>query len=245
MAQWKATLTVLLRDVVLPAGVMVGTMALVFGERILQSIEVAVGHTGLTGNALNYNWLTTYFLRLTQPDRFGAIGGWTGAMDYSAVTEWTSADWPIVGIPRLLFALVYLSALLVFLRRSNSFENLLRFTIVGYLGYCIFNIGVHENHLFLAPLLAFILCWVNRRDFYTTLILALMANINLFLFYGITGGGISYDRQIGMDISVPLALFNVVFGVAFWAEACWHKEPDLKTGVAESPDLERAETVAS
>ena len=229
--QWKATIKVLLRDLVLPACVLFGAMALIFGmQRFLEAYLVAGIHTGLTGNALNYNWLVTYFLRLTQPDRFGAIDGIGGLVDYSAVTEWAPADWPIDVIPRVLFALFYLGTLLVFLRRSNFFDNLLRFTIVGYLSYFTFNIGVHENHLFLAPLLAFVLCWVNPDDSYTTLMLVLMANINLFLFYGLTGG-YPYERQIGMDISVPLALFNVVFFLTFWAKTCWFENLNAKTGV--------------
>ena len=243
--QWKATLIVLLRDVVLPAGVLVGAMALAFGERILEPVRVAASHTSLSANALNYNWLVTYYLLLTQPDRFGSIDGVGGVFGYSEVTQWSAADWPIVGIPRILFALFYLGALLVFLRRSNSFDNLVRFTIVGYLAYCIFNIGVHENHFFLAGFLAFVLCWANPRDIYTTLILALMANINLFMFYGITGGDYAYDRQIGMDITVPLALFNVIFFLVFWATTCWRENPDSKADVLGQSELDRAGVVTN
>ncbi len=244
--QWKATLTVLLRDVVLPGGTLVGTMALVFGEGFWQSLQNSFSHVNLSLNALNYNWLTTYYLRLTQPDRFGAIDGVGGIVDYSAVTEWTAADWPIVGIPRILFALFYLGALLVFMRRPNSFGNMLRFTILGYLTYCTFNLGVHENHLFLAPLLAFVLCWVSPRDIYTTLILALMANINLFLFYGVSGGyPYGQARQIGIDVSVLLALFNVVFFLVFWATTCWRETPDLKANVLDRPNVESANTATN
>jgi hypothetical protein len=243
--QWKTTLTVLLRDAVLPAAVLVGTTALAFGQRLWESFLVAGIHTGLTGNALNYNWFVAYILHLIQPDRFGPIQGLGGVVDYIGILEWSASDWPIVGIPRFLFALFYLSALLIFMRRANSFENLVRFTIVGYMAYFTFNIGVHENHLFLAGFLAFVLCWVNPRDVYTTLILALITNINLFLFYGITGG-YPYQRQIGMDITVPLALFNVVFFLVFWATACWRKNLDSEADdVPESPDLDRAGAVTN
>ena len=231
IAAWKTTIKVLLRDVVLPAGALVGAMALTFGEGFWESLQNSVSHSNLSLYALNYNWLATYYLRLTQPERFGAIDGIGGLVDYSPVTQWSIADWPIDVIPRILFALFYLVALLVFLRRPKSFENLVRFAILGYLAYFTFNLGVHENHLFLAAFLVFILYWLNPRDFYVTLIIVLMANINLFLFYGITGKYPYNERQIGMDISVPLALFNVVFFLVFWAKTCWFENQDLKTVV--------------
>lgn len=242
ITNWKATLKVLLRDVILPVGVLIGMIVFPFGQAVLGAFQSGMSHTGLTGNALNYNWLVTYYLRLTQPDRFGAIDGVGGIVDYSAVTEWSAADWPIAVVPRVLFAFFYLTALLVFLRRSKSFENLLRFTIVGYFAYFTFNIGVHENHLFLAAFLAFILCWVNSRDLYTTLTLALVANINIFLFYGMTGG-YPYNRQIGMDVSVPLALFNVVFFLAFWAKACWYDNLDAKANSKNQHSPERQDSL--
>jgi len=244
ISQWKATLKVLLRDVVLPAGALVGTMALTFGEGFWRSLQNSVSHANLSLYALNYNWLMTYYLRLTQPDRFGAIDGMAGLIDYSPVTEWSIADWPIAGIPRILFALFYLVALLVFLRRPKSFENLVRFAILGYLAYFTFNLGVHENHLFLAAFLVFVLCWLNPHDVYVTIIIALMANINLFLFYGITGG-ILYDRQIGIDISVPLALFNVVFFLVFWSTTLWGKNPASNANLAEQPGLDRVDAVTN
>jgi hypothetical protein len=53
-----------------------------------------------------------------------------------------------------------------------------------------------------------------------------MSNINLFLFYGLSGG-YPYDRLIGIDISVPLALFNVIFFILFWAISCFQKAPKV------------------
>jgi hypothetical protein len=219
--QWKVTLKVFLRDMALPAGLLLGAMLLLFGQGLLLSMEDSI-HVGLTGNALNYNWLVTWFLCLTQPERFGALAD--GVVNYIGITDWLASDWPIVVVPRIIFGLFYVSTLLVFARRARSFKNLLRFAILGYLAYFTFNVGVHENHLFLAGLLVVVLYWLSPRDLYTALIVVLMANINLFLFYGVSGG-YPYQRVIGIDVSVPLALFNVVFFLAFWAMTCWPGKP--------------------
>jgi hypothetical protein len=219
-AQRKEYLKVFLRDMVLPAGVIIGLMVLLFKDGLLIALQDGI-HTILSGNALNYNWLVTYILQVIQPERFGTLSN--GLVNYIGINEWSSADWPIVGIPRILFAFFYLSAWAAFLWREKSFENFVRFMLVGYLAYCIFNIGVHENHLFIAGLLAVVLYWVNSQELYTMLIVVLMANVNLFLFYGITGG-FPYQRVIGVDLSLPLSLFNVVFALIFWWANCWPKD---------------------
>lgn len=221
--QWKETIKLVLIDVALPTGLIVGAMAWVFGQdRLLLALQDGMGHTALTGNALNYNWLVTYFLSSTQPERFGPLAD--GIVNYIGINEWTAADWPLVLVPRILFGLFYASALIVLLKRSATFENFIRFTILGYMAYCTFNIGVHENHLFMAGLLAAVLLWLSMRELYPTLIIVLIANINLFLFYGLNGG-YPYQRLIGIDISVPLALFNVIFFVSLWISWCWQKNP--------------------
>ncbi len=218
--QWKETVKIVLRDVLLPSGLLVGLMILLFGQGLLLSLQDGMGHTGLTGNALNYNWLVTYILSSTQPERFGALAN--GIVNYIGITEWGPDDWPLVLIPRVLFGLFYVSGLIFMLRKVATFENFIRFVIVGYMAYCTFNIGVHENHFFMAGLLAVVLYWLSSRELYSTLIIVLIANINLFLFYGMNGG-YPYDRMIGMDISIPLALFNVIFFIAFWAISGWQK----------------------
>lgn len=218
--QWRESIKIVLLNVILPAGLLVGAMALFFGQGLLLSLQDGMGHTGLTGNALNYNWLVTYFLSSTQPERFGPLA--SGIVNYIGITEWAVTDWPIVLVPRILFGLFYAATLIFLLRRLASFENFIRFTTIGYLAYFTFNIGVHENHLFIAGLLAAILYWINARDLYPALIIVLMANINLFLFYGLSGG-YPYQRLIGIDISIPLALFNVIFFILFWAISCFSK----------------------
>ncbi len=221
LSQWKTSLKVILGKVALPAGLTAAVIVLPFGPSVWAAFQNSMGHTGLTGNALNYNWVLTYYLHLTQPDRFGAITD--GMIHYIDILDWAPADWMIPGISRILFAFFYLSALAVFIKRLKSFYDLLRFTIIGYLAYVTFNIGVHENHFYLAAFLMFVVCWINPADRYITMILAFIANINLFMFYGINGG-FPYNRLIGMmDITLPLALFNVIFFVLLWASACFSK----------------------
>ena len=83
--------------------------------------------------------------------------------------------------------------------------------MLGYLCYFTFYTGVHENHLFLIAILAVVLYWREENWRVNAVILLLMANINLFLFYGVDGH-LHFPRSFArIDIALPLAILNVLF----------------------------------
>ena len=114
-------------------------------------------------------------------------------------------------IPKLLFWTTYLLLLALFFRCEKTFTNLLIFSAPGYLCYFTFNTGVHENHLFLVTILAVVLYWREESWRANAVILLLMANINLFLFYGVDGDLHFPWLFAGVDIALPLAVLNVLF----------------------------------
>src|SRR5262249_38730241 len=191
---------------------------------VLRAFQAALSHKNLSGNALNLNWIVTYFLHTLRPNQFGGLQN--GLATY-ILTE----SWKITLIPRLLFFSTYLLTLFVFVRREKDFKNLVLFSIIGVLCYYTFNIGVHENHLFLVAVLAVILLWLDASYRGTAVVLILMSNINLFLFYGTDGILLRYERLfLGIDTSLPLAFFNVLyflflFGWVLFGEAQAVKMP--------------------
>jgi hypothetical protein len=158
----------------------------------------------LSARALNLNWIVTYFLHVWDPNQFGGLQN--GLANYIETRSLR-----IVLIPRLLFWTTYLLLLALFFRCEKTFTNLLIFSVLGYLSYYIFNTSVHENHLFLVAILAVVLYWRDESWRANALILLLMANINLFLFYGVDGN-LHFPRLFaGIDIALPLAVLNVLF----------------------------------
>ncbi len=205
-----------LQQVLLPvAAVLVGIFSIFGVEEVSQSlIRVTSMHPYLSGNALNLNWVITHFLHIFDPARFGGLKNGEAEFIINTSPKLTT-------LPRLLFLLFYASALIVFFKREKTFENVILFSLLGYLAYFMFNTGVHENHLFLAGLLAVILFWLNKK--YTTpmVILLLMSNLNLFLFYGIDGTGLPFGRALGgvLDVALLVSIFNVCFFLFLWATA--------------------------
>jgi hypothetical protein len=191
----------------LPAGGLVAAALVAFGvQPVWQAFQASLEHKFLSGNALNLNWIITYYLQVTRPNDFGGLQN--GMANY-ILTE----DRSITLVPRLLFYATYAVTLLVFLFREKSLKSLLIFATVGFMCYYAFNTGVHENHLFLVAILATVLFWLDESLRPMALLLILIDNVNLFLFYGVDGV-VHFDRTVlGLDISLPLAIFNVGYVV--------------------------------
>ena len=190
----------------LPAGTVVALILATFGaEPVWKAFQIALSHNHLSGNALNLNWIVTYFLHFSRPEEFGGL---QNGLAYYIVPEHDLGA--ITLIPRFLFFASYLVLLLVFIRSEQTFENLLLHSILGLFSYYIFNTGVHENHLFLGVILATILFWSHPSFRSTAVLIILISNLNLFLFYGVDGN-LHFKRGfLGIDMSLPLAFFNVL-----------------------------------
>lgn len=162
---------------------------------------------------MNANWIFTHLLRVFSPEQFGGL--------VNRQANFIVTDSPQIQlVPRLLFILFYALTLAGFYRREKSFENTLLFSILGFSTYYTFNIGVHENHLFLVNILAVMLLWVNKAHWPKMLILILMNNINLFTFYGVNGEGPGFSRVLfrQVDFALILAIFNVGFFFYIWSK---------------------------
>lgn len=179
----------------LPTSVCVFLQKLYIGGFTTRACGLPVQDT-LSGNALNLGYIIGFFITLLNPRA------------YQAVWQVGVSDFPQVAmILELIFILVYSSILITFFKeRTKTFEASVLFSAIGYLAYFMFSTNVHENYLFLVPLL-FIVLLAERGEYSKeTLFWLVYANLNLFLFYGMSGRGIGFDRRIlGYDILPALS----------------------------------------
>ena len=211
--QRPSTRALLLRGA-LPAAGMLGVTLLVFGlGPMWDAFRASLSHAYLSGNALNANWILTHLIRVYSPELYGGLVA--GQAEYIVTDELR-----FTLIPRLLFVLFYATCLgMFFWRRKKTFENMLWFGLLGFLAYFTWNVGVHENHLFVATILAAPLAWLVPGRRVEALCVALMFNINMYTFYGSSGPGLEYSRVIfhRVDMALVLACFNVAFFLYLWA----------------------------
>jgi Gpi18-like mannosyltransferase len=198
--------------VILPAALMaLGTLA-IFGKPVVDALSVGLTNPFLSGQALNLNWIVTFGIRALNPQ-------WFGGLSDGLIIPIDTQDWHALLWSKILFWLLFAPSCLAFARSKKSYDDLILFGLCGYLTYCMLNTGVHENHLFMAVLLAGVLAWRRRENLSTFAIWALVANTNLFVFYGADGSGLPFSRVVGVDITLLLALVFVAQFVGYYYES--------------------------
>jgi hypothetical protein len=199
----------ILLQVAAPVVAIVGAVLAIFGlSHVLDSLWKALNYPVLSAQALNANWLLTYFLNIFNPATYDHL---VSGMPTLIVEQ----QGFLAGLPRLLYWPILVTVLILWFRTAKTFENLLLFLLLGYVTHFTFAVGAHENHLFIAVIISALLAAVNMRYLPLFVIWSLVANINLFIFYGIDGQGLPFSRVVGgFDTSILLATINVVLFVS-------------------------------
>ena len=168
----------------------------IFGSSPLRAFLYALQHPFLSGDALNIPWIATLLFHLLSSPGF-SIGD-----EVLHVYAPMSLLLPF----KLVFFVLLICILLRYLRIERSFANLLLFSTLGVVTYGVWNSAVHENHWFVALIPAFLFAGMTGRSSarWMCLLVSVMLNANLFVFYGITGQQL-IERNVGVDLSVVLA----------------------------------------
>jgi hypothetical protein len=143
-------------------------VASVFWPEVWKAFRSAFDQVQWSAEALNFPWLVQIVLG------YGV----------------QNIDAPVVPliVLRVLFGAIYLLLLVTAaLHYRNDPARMMTFGLAGYVAYFTFAPSVHENHLFLAMLLAFVLWSRSPRLGMAAMSLAIYMNLNLACFYGVTG----------------------------------------------------------
>lgn len=198
------------KSVVAPSAVVVAAVLATYGSAVPLALRRSVTHALLSAQGMNFNWIVTYVLHVFAPGTYGPLK--------NGVSEiiMTVPD-GIALVSRGLFAVGYLAALYLAAKRENTFENLLVCSLLGFVAHFTFSLGVHENHLYVAAVLAFLLWLENRKRGVMAAFVMLFLNVNLFLFYGMEGLRPRVRTLGGVETTVLGAVVWVAFAVAFFA----------------------------
>jgi hypothetical protein len=201
---WGSLTRSLFWKLVMIIGMTILAVTLLFGYTPLLSLKNAMGHLYLSGNALNMPWIAGCLLTLFPSPSFSI------RVD----------EFPIILAPssvylipvKMTFFVLFATLLVRAVRSEPSYQNCLLFSLTGFATYVMWNAGVHENHWFVAVILAYMLILHSRtrQHWAIATMITVMANINLFTFYGLTGMREIQSRVIGIDLSMILAVLYVL-----------------------------------
>ena len=193
----------LLLIVGLPVAALLFSLA-VYGNAVASAWGEATSHSVFSGNALNVPWLFTFLIRLLKPSLVGPLVD--GRID-----NFSSTRLILIAPFKLLFASIYLLLVARAWKINGEFTEYLKFAIMGFIAYFMFNTGVHENHLF-APLLTSAALFYLTHKSELFWFCAVFLNLNCVLFYGLTGKEIA--RVVGgLDLTLPATLALCVWGI--------------------------------
>lgn len=180
---------------------------LIYGIKpIIKCINEGLIAPGFSDNALNFIWVIQYLCEMFFPDKTQPLMDglpsiyWAphGKMFYFNYIFW------------IIFILLCIFTMSLKYKKPTA---LLKICIIEYTAYFSFKLAVHENHLILAMVLTCILLclennYINRWIF---MFYAFATNINMFLFYGMTGASPFHTFSVGnIPNSVIIALFNFI-----------------------------------
>lgn len=229
----------------LPAVSLAVVALLFYGGPMFQAFTNGITEPAVSAKALNFNWLITALAEQHWPDYLVSGGTLLRTLHpqqfaREAQTPQAIVAWHLLGVSTALRYVTYAVSILYFYISKRTLADLLRASVVSFFAYFTFGMAVHENHVCVAAVLA--LCWVavDRSRWFEAIVLGVMFNVNLLIFYGISGDGPGFSRLVfGQDATIYLAVFNVLLFLALWFplatgvfSAAWRAIRPLKTNVA-------------
>ena len=199
----------------IPGALFVLVIYLLFGNALIVAfIRGTAQDLTFSGKALNFDWLVTALMELPY---LAANQGEVRSVGFDEAPELSRGVYAYLAmLSAALRYVCYFTTILFFFFSDRSFLNLLRAAIVCFMSYFMFGHAVHENHACLPAVLG--LCWaaMDRSHTLEAVILGVMFNINIVLFYGLSGVGLGFSRVVGWDTSISLAVFNLFFFLLLW-----------------------------
>lgn len=210
----------LCRTALIPTVFLLMVVLFFFGKTLLVALVKTTGTAWLSAWALNFNWIVT---------RIFLQNGWG-----ETYPPWFEASVAIMNpvplvaqyLAKGLYLFFFTMTFVAFILRNKTFENLLMFSMLGSFSYFMFYTGVHENHLFLASVLAMALFCANQKYFYLSFGVLLISTLNMFVFYGASGantGGFLFHPDMSSqnysywtDAPLLIASGNVIYFLVLW-----------------------------
>ena len=169
------------------------------------------GAAGLSGQALNLNWIATYILHIVQPAKFLSL---VEVENYNRIIPADSAPKILQGYFFLIVAGIILLRYWLFIKKNIN--NFLKGAFMIFLSHHILNKSAYDKHLFYSVVFMLLIYLIRPTEGNKKMLILVntMTVMNLVLFFGITGPTEMNRLFFGIDITVIFAILYVI--IYFW-----------------------------
>lgn len=171
------------------------------------------GAAALSGQALNLNWIVTYFVHIFQPekDSLSHLGGLNRQI--------ATSDAPIIFQGYLFYLAVFVVLLIYWILQKKNFVNFVSISIMIFFSHHILNKSAYEKHLFYTVLFMLVLYLLRptKTNRLFLILFDIMTVMNLAFFYGFTGPKDINRLFFGFDMTVAFAVYyTLIYLWVFW-----------------------------
>lgn len=172
-------------------------------SELLQSLARATTHRALSANAANFYWLYT------------ALSNGQGIYNRQVISTLIKTSYQ-----EIFFKGIFLTVLAILIKQIWHYrrrkEILFTSSVMISFSYFLFNVGVHENHLIITAIIATLLAGRSKKWSMVSIALWVSTFLNTYLIYGLDGRGFQYRMILGFDLTITLAILNILlFSVIF------------------------------
>lgn len=169
------------------------------------------GAAGLSGQAMNLNWIATYLLHIFQPSKYLSL----------AEVDYYNRIIPTYIAPKILQGYFFFIAAGVILLRfwlfaKKNIYNFSKAALMIFFTHHILNKSAYDRHLIYTVVFMLLLYLIrptggNKK---MLILIDIMAVMNMVMFFGITGPTEMNRLFFGIDITVVFAILYVI--IYFW-----------------------------
>lgn len=214
----------------LPALLVAAVVAGAFGPgAVFAAFRRATWDPYLSGQGMNAGWIVSYVLEVLN------VGALRLQPDGAVAVLIRSPDLPAIGVAmnviRGLFYLFFAASIGIYVAGRPTRQAFMMTALASSMAQFTWNSAVHENHLFVPMVIAFVAWNAKFLDGFLFLALAALAILDVVMFGGFDGGS-AFSRVAGIDATVVLAaaellLFALLLDLQ--VRACLVRTPAAET----------------
>jgi hypothetical protein len=194
--------------IILPTAILVVCVLAAFGPATVSNVLLsATSENYFGGQGVNAAWLISYLFEIFN------VGGQHVQPNGTVAILFTPSPVAAISVAatglQIIFYALFIATLGIYIAGRKTTDAFLISALSCALAEFTWNTGVHENHLFVSLVAAFVAWQARALDDFTFAAVGAIAVLNVLLFYGM-GDGFNFSNLLGIDGTAFLAAAEIL-----------------------------------